>query len=352
MSSLYSYQLTQSFPEESVSFYEEIFPGFTLIRNKIVRCNYFQLWKYKYLIRKKSPKSDDERKNQCKYLKLFIENFQNRLTLQVYFGRWKRMSQMEQLNSNQNLIDPKYVEFMTELQESISNQANLKTTISVLDKKIDEVSEVERETRNKADGLQRKCDIMMSTYENLLRQLSEMKINHRDHVSSLQLQIGKAISSQESDIQYSYSNVLNSIAQDQSRLLSEKEKIHNLIQKEKEKAAELRSKIDLCKNDNIAKEKEIDDLKNEINAFPDPESDPYVEPNSKLVELHKILIQADQQLQQTSVLFQKQSAQIKELDFQINKHKATLDDLKRKQKSITAKSIQRLSMMSRKMTSE
>lgn len=352
---LQSYQLTQSFPEESISFYEEVFPGFTIIRNKIVRCNYFQIWRSRYIERKKSPQIGDERKNQLKYLKIFVENYQNKHLLNLFFRRWKRMMNLSENSSfNREKVDPKYIEFVTELQESISNQANLKTTINVLDQKIQEVSEVEKEARSKADGLQRKCDIMTNTYENLLRQLSEMKINHRDHVSSLQLQIGKTISSQEASNQYSYSNVLNSIAQDQNRLKTEKEKIHILIQKEKEKAAEFRTKIDLCKKDILENENDIENIKIEINSFPDPENDPYIEPNTKLVELRKILIQADQQLQATSSIFQKQSDQLKELDFQINKHKATLDELrqKQKQKLVTSKSMQKSSMISRKITSK
>ncbi|OHT01838.1 hypothetical protein TRFO_07412 [Tritrichomonas foetus] len=343
MKPLQSYRITHAFPYDSISFCEEIFPGFTIIRNKIVKCNYFNLWRTQFLKKPKSSPIFVEKQNQIQYLDLFINHFQEKQILRKFYSQWKwrtnelRISKITN-NSNDDedntalskeineAVDPKYIEFMTELQESISHEANLKTTISVLDKKLAELTDVETQTRVKADRLLRKCDIASSTYESLLRQLSEMKITHRDHIAALQVQIGK---SHDSFVSHSSSEILESISQDQAKFQEKSTHLKDLIEKEKEKAAILRTQIQLLEKENQEEENEIKYLKEEIEDFPNPELKPYqVEPNSKIVELKKLLMTADQQLQATSAILQKQTNQIKELDLQIIKDRVTLDQLR------------------------
>ena len=344
MKKLQSFRLSSSFPYESISFYEEMFSGFSFIRNKIVRTKYYQIWVEKYNLRKKirKPYFDQikrERINQIEYMLQFSENFKNRLILSKYFLKWKQcfLCFYEDTVS----VDPKYVEFMTELQESISHKANLKTTLSVLDKKLNELIDVESQTRTKTETLLRKCDFATSTYESLLKQLSEMKISYRDHISALQMQINNQNSSTlKQNPKNKSDKLIEQISNDQSTFQNNVNSVLDLIKQEKEKAAILRNKIIYLDKENNEKENELQKLSNEIkvlsHAGNDLNASP-IQPFDKIVELRKVLLEADQQLKQTSEILQKQNNQIRELDLQIIKDRTTLDELRTPQK--TQKSI-------------
>lgn len=343
MEHLQSYEINRALPEDSISFYDEDFPGFNLIRKKITKSHFFQVWRGQYKQIIKTPQIQREKANQMQYINIFIDNFRNKMLLKTFFKVWKTvLSQNEEFkhNSNDKLenlenyeMDPKYIEFMTELQESISRQANLQTTLNVLNGKVQEISAVHDQTKTKSEKLFRKCDILSSTYENLLRQLSEMKISHRDHIASLQLQM-KNSSSHDLDEHILGDSIFESISLDNTKFMNEKAKIENKIQEEKEHAADLRNQIFMIEDENKKLEDELEQLKTEIESTPDPQHDPYIEPSSKLVELRKLLIQADQQLQTTSVVFKKQTNQIKELDYQLVRLRTTLDNLKTRQNSV------------------
>jgi chromosome segregation ATPase len=296
-------------------------PAFDLIQRRMTRARYFHIWRRNLFIRSRGPAQ-------------MVARLDSITRQRTHFRRW-RQARSSVAESDVSRIDPKYVEFMAELQRTLQSIARLQTTSDVLAARISELSDLYEQTREKARSGQAAFDHETEKYETLLRSVAEKKLEHRDQVAALQMRIGERRRGKRGSAPKSIANagVAAKLAEERDKFQSRMREVREKVGTLKEKATKLRVEFEESERANREFETEIESL-GKTKAVLEKAEERFlvVPPDSETARLRKLLRSADQHLKESAQMVENKALEIKELDYQIIRHRKILADLKGKVK--------------------
>ena len=330
--------LAQPVSVGSISVNEYDSPGIVLCRRKLTRCTFWNLWKEQFRKRIEERNALIE-KHQTNSLLIFVENAKSVIQKRVFFDRWRRSairlpeppnSPPETSKELSPACTKKYEEFALDLQNTAQSIARNQTQVEILDAKLKEMRELYDVTKEKAVSTQDAVSQASDKYDELLKMVSQKKVEHRDLVLRLKRKIERA--KQE---------VIPSPSEDmkaQDRLAREHALFHNEMvalkakfESTRQEAVELRLRLDESARLNSELEREIQKLTKEKQELGDVE---HTELKSmqkgECLKLMRLLMKTDKQLKATAETLNDQNAQMKELDVQIIKRRKALLDMRAK----------------------
>jgi chromosome segregation ATPase len=215
---------------------------------------------------------------------------------------------------------------MSELQRVVRANAKLQTTVDVLDDKVREAHDVYAETQEKARSLQRAVSIANDKYEELLKIVSQRKIEHRDQVANMQLRIGDRHRSNSS---LSDSDIQDRISGDRDQFQSRMAALRQPSAALKARALELRGQLEASEAENRGLEAEIASLNRERLEIGDVEGEFLEFPQGSDGSVMNQLLQiADEQLKESASAIQAKSRELADLELEVGRRRRVLAALK------------------------
>ena len=299
------------------------YPGIALVRMKLDRLVFWNRWKERFRERFAERRSGvAEMHGKC--LNMFMKNSQMVIDRRVYFDRWKRMMNGLRRPSEQ------YLEFMSELQGAVESTAHYETTVDVLDAKIGEMKSLYKRTRKKAKATKSELAQASDKYDALLKMVAEKKIEHRDLVANLQLQLGALRNAKKDPVSGSVRDrtIRDRLARDHAMYHNSMNELKKKFDDTRQKALELRVQIDEVQQRSEDLDREIDRLAKERDEIGDVEESVLLSTQSReTVRLMKLLKAADEQLKESAETIENQNRHLRDLDIQIRTKRKLLEDL-------------------------
>ena len=301
------------------------YPGIALVRMKLDRLVFWNRWRERFKERFAERRSDvAEMHGKC--LNRFLKNSQMVIDRRVYFDRWKRMMNGETLKRPSK----QYLEFMSELQDVTQSIAHYQTTVDVLDAKIGEMKSLYKRTRKKAKATKSELVQASDKYDALLKMVAEKKIEHRDLVANLQLQLGALRNAKKNPVSGSVRDpeIRDRLARDHAMYHNSMNQLKKKFDATRQKALELRVQIDEVQQRSEDLDREIERLAKERDEIGDVEESVLLSTQRpETVRLMKLLKAADEQLKESAETIEHQNRHLRDLDIQIRTKRNLLEDL-------------------------
>ena len=303
------------------------YPGISLVRAKLAKLIFWNQWKERF--RERTIENCNEiARIHAKCLLTLIKNSQKIITQRKYFDRWKRSTTN---HTPSPPLSPKYHEFMSELQETVGSIAHYETTVDVLDSKINEMRALYETTRRKTDSLKSDLSQASDKYDELLKLIAQKKIEHRDLVAKLQLNLGTLKNARKPPVSGSVHDpeIKARLSREHASYCESMDNLKRQFDLTRQKALELRAQIDVVREKNDHLDREIADLAKEREEIGNVEENFLLsKQRGETLKLMKLLKAADEQLQESAETIETQNRQLRELDLQIRTKKQILTEIK------------------------
>lgn len=326
----------QSVSVSSSSLSEYSNPGIILLRRKLIRCTFWNIWRQRYL-GKIRQNLNSIKQTETDSLLILVENTDQLIRKRAMFDKWRRclisgrdplLSTHDPAPSDSIPCTKQYEEFMFDLQSTAQSIARHQTKVDTLDAKLNEIRGLYDVTKRKAIETRDEVSQASDKYDELLKMVSQKKVEHRDLVSELQEQIDRVKQDPLPRVTHDFS-AQDRISREHAVFRESMDSLKSKCEACRGEALELRMELDKRTRENKELESEIQKLSKEKEEMINlQQSSLKAMQSGECLKLMKLLMRTDKQLKETAEKIDTQNTQIKELDVQIIKRRKALMDLK------------------------